>query len=170
MYKFPTRIIVLSGVFIALIIIFTHVFAIQTPFIRISLAFLPLAVYCSLCGPYYGACTAVLADILGCIIFTPGIYFPGFTLSSIISALAYGYAFHNKNISLKRICITFIFLFVFVDLFLNTIWLSMLYHKAAMAFFLSRLVKNTICLPINIALFSIVRRAVEKYCFQKQSS
>ena len=85
MYNFNSKMIVLSGIFIALIIIFTHVLAIQTLFLRISFGFLPLAVYASICGPLYGAFIGALADILGCLIFSPGFYFPGFTISTSLS-------------------------------------------------------------------------------------
>lgn len=163
LYNFNSKMIVLSGIFIALIIIFTHVLAIQTLFLRISFGFLPLAVYASICGPLYGAFIGALADILGCLIFSPGFYFPGFTISTALSGYIYGYYFHDKPVSLKRICIVFIFLFCSVDMLLNTFWLSLLYHKAATAFLLSRFIKNIIFLPINIIVFSVVYKTIQKY-------
>ncbi|MDQ0202778.1 folate family ECF transporter S component [Pectinatus haikarae] len=163
MYHFKAKMVVLNGIFVALIILFTHIFAVQTPFLRISFGFLPLAVYAAICGPLHGGMVGAAADLLGCMLFSPGFYFPGFTLSAFFSGYVYGYCFYNKNISMKRIFCTFIFLFVIVDLFFNTLWLSMLYHKAAMTFLLSRFIKGLIFLPINIIFFSVVYKAVQKY-------
>jgi ECF transporter S component (folate family) len=147
----------MAGVFVAFTILFTYVFSIQTPFVRISLGFLPTAVYASLAGPLRGCLAAVLADILGAVLFT-GMYFPGFTLSAALAGSIYGFFLYRKPISLKRICLPFLLVFVIVDLGCNTIWLTLLYHKAASVFFLSRLMKAIICLPGNIFLFYLVYR------------
>ena len=163
MRHYSAKTIIFSGIFIALIIIFTHVFSIQTPFIRISLGFLPLAVYASVSGPLRSGLAGAAADIIGCLLFFPGLYFPGFTISSFVSGFIYGTFFYNKPVSIKRIIIAFAATFFVVDLFLNTIWLSLLYNKAAMAFLTGRIIKNIITLPINIFLFYIISKSIKPY-------
>ncbi len=163
MRHYSAKTIIFSGIFIALIIIFTHVFSIQTPFIRISIGFLPLAVYASVSGPLRGGLVGAAADIIGCILFFPGLYFPGFTVSSFFSGFIYGTFLYNKPISLKRIIIAFAATFLVVDLFFNTLWLSLLYHKAAMVFLTGRIIKSIIMLPINVFLFYIVYRSIKPF-------
>lgn len=163
MYRLSAKKIILSGIFIALIIIFTHIFAVQTVFLRIGIGFLPLAIYGAIAGPWYGAFIGAIADILGCLLFTPGFLFPGFTVSSFLSGYTYGYFFYNKRVTLKRICLCFIFLFIFINILLNTIWLSMLYHKAAALFLISRLIKEIICLPVDIFLFQLIYKVIDRY-------
>ncbi len=152
--------IVFTAIFISLTVIFTHVFAIQTPFIRISLGFLPVALFAMLLGPIKGACMAALSDLLGCLVFSPGLYFPGFTVSSFLTGLIYGYFFYHKKITLQKIIFVNIIIFILIDLFLNTLWLCTLYQKAAQAFFISRLIKGLILLPIQITILYTVYKAI----------
>ncbi|SEP42927.1 folate family ECF transporter S component [Propionispora vibrioides] len=144
--------LIISAVFIALIIILTHILAIQTPFVRISLSFLPVAVFAMRFGPLKAAITAAAADILGCLIFTPGLYFPGFTLSAFLSGLFYGLALYRTRLSLLRIIVAAMAVFFFIDLGLNTLWLTILYQKAASTILGSRLIKALLMLPIQVSL------------------
>jgi ECF transporter S component (folate family) len=162
LYHFSVRTIILSGIFLALIIIFTHVLAIQTPFIRIGFGFLPLAIYAAAYGPLAGSILGAVSDILGCILFTPGLYFPGFTISSFCSGAIYGFCFYNKSITIKRAAVAFTVSFVIVDMLLNTIWLSILYQKAVFAFAFSRFIKGIIFMPINIFLFYTIYKTLDK--------
>ena len=161
--SFNAKPLVFAGVFIALTILFTYVFSIQTPFVRLSFGFLPVAIYAAMFGPVRGGITAAAADILGASLFSPGAFFPGFTLSSFLSGYIYGYFLHQKELSLKHILPPFLLIFILVDLGLNTLWLTLLYQQAAGAFFLSRLVKNIHCLPVNILLFSAVHRSLAAF-------
>lgn len=160
MHYIRVKTIVFTAIFISLTVIFTHVFAIQTPFIRISFGFLPVALFAMLFGPIKGACMAALADLLGCLIFSPGLYFPGFTVSAFLSGLIYGYFFYNKKITLTKIIFVSSIIFILIDLFLNTLWLCALYQKAAQVFFLSRFIKGAILLPIQISIIYTVYKAV----------
>ena len=156
MRNFSARPIIFAGLFIALTILFTYVFSIQTPFVRLSFGFLPLAVYGAMFGALPCGLAAVAADLLGSLLFFPGMFFPGFTLSSFLSGMAYGHFLHGHDVSLRQICIPFILIFVFVDLLLNTLWLTLLYNQAAAAFFTARFIKGALCLPLQILLFCSV--------------
>ncbi len=149
---------VFAGVFIALTILLTYVFSLQTPFVRISFGFLPVAVYATLFGPARGALMAAAADILGTALFMSGAYFPGFTGSALLSGLIYGYFLHGHELTWQRIALPFISNFLLIDLGLNTFWLTLLYHQAAWTFVLSRFIKGAIFLPIHILLFGMIWR------------
>lgn len=157
--------LIVSAVFIALIIILTHILAIQTPFVRISLSFLPVAVFALRFSPLKAAFTAAAADIIGCLIFTPGLYFPGFTLSAFLSGLCYGLALYRRPPSLKRITIVTLAVFLLLDLLLNTLWLTLLYQKAASAILSGRLVKVLIMLPVQVSLTYLVTTRLARYGF-----
>ena len=60
-----TKALVYGGVFTALAILLTYVFAIQTPFVRITFGFLPLALYGALFGPWRAGIVGALTDIIG---------------------------------------------------------------------------------------------------------
>lgn len=167
--RINTNILVVSGVFISLTIIFTHIIAIQTPFIRISFSFLPIAVFSMLFGQLRGGTVTAIADILGCLIFSPGLYFPGFTLSSFVTGLIFGYFLHNKKTTLLNISLASIAVFFLVDLALNTLWLSILYHKAAETFLLGRLVKCSILLPLQVIMIYAICKPLLRYKWRLNS-
>jgi len=158
-----TNTLIVSAIFIALTIIFTHVIAIQTPFIRVSLSFLPIALFAMLYGPLLGGVIAAIADMLGCLLFSPGLYFPGFTLSAFITGMIYAYFLHNKKTTLLNVSLASIVILLLVDLALNTLWLSILYHKAAEAFLVGRLVKCLVLLPIQVAAIYAICKPLLRY-------
>jgi len=166
---FTTNTLVISAIFVALTIISTNVLAIQTPFIRISFSFLSIALFSLLYGPLRGGIVAAVADILGCLFFAPGLFFPGFTLSSFTTGMIYGYFLHNKKITLLRISLASVVVLLCVDLCLNTLWLSILYHKAAELFLLGRLIKCSVFLPIQIATIYVIGKPVLRYKMARQN-
>ncbi|WP_371367759.1 Folate transporter FolT [Sporomusa rhizae] len=163
-----TNTLVFSAIFISLIIMFTNVFAIQTPFIRISLSFLPIVMCSILLGPLLGGIVAAIADVLGCMFFSPGLFFPGFTLSSFVSGMIYGYFLHNKKITLQRISLASVIVLLLVDLSLNTLWLSILYQKAGNLFLFGRVLKSLVLLPIQIGTIYAVSKPLLRYKLVRQ--
>lgn len=150
--------IVYSGIFMALTILFTYVFAIQTTFIRIDFAFIPIAIYASMWGPKKTTIMASLADIIGSNLFMPGLYFPGFTLSSAVCAFIYGKFLYKQTITLKKLITISFLIFLIVDCLLNNIWLTLMYHDAAMAFYSFRLVKSALLIFIKaIILYNLYK-------------
>ena len=61
------------------------------------------------------------------------------------------------------VCIPFLLVMVLIHLGLNTLWLVLYYDKAASAIFVSRLIKNVICFPMEVGMFLIVYKAVSKW-------
>ena len=150
------RPVVLAGLFTALTVLFTYVFALQTPFVRFSFGFLPLALYGAMAGPWRAAGVAAAADLLGVFLFGGGNFFPGFTLSAALEGLCYGALFHGNRLTLRRITVTFLLVGLVIHLALNTLWLVLLYEKAAPMLLAVRLPKLLICFPVRIALFSFL--------------
>lgn len=159
--------IVYGGIFMALTILFTYVFAIQTTFIRIDFAFIPLCLYAIRFGTGKTIIMATLADIIGSNLFMPGLYFPGFTLSAIVTSYIYSKFLYQQEISLKRLGLMFFAIFLIVDCILNNIWLTLMYKDAASSFYLMRIVKSIILLPIKtVILYNVykpLRMFIVKY-------
>lgn len=148
-----TQVLIFIGLLISIKIVLTQFLSIQTPIIRIGFGFIPIALSAIMFGPIWGGITAMLADIIGMLIFPQGAYFPGFTLSAFLGGLIYGLLLYKKPKTILRISIAVFIISLFVDLGLNTLWLSMITGKAAMALLMPRIIKTAIMLPIQI--FSI---------------
>ena len=158
-----TRSLVLAGVFAALTVLLTYVFAVQTPFVRFSFGFLPLALYGALAGPWRAALVAAAADLIGVSLFGTGAFFPGFTLSALLVGAAYGASFHGRTLTVWRVALTFLFVDTAVHLVLNTLWLYLLYGKGVAALLASRVPKIVLCYPLRVAMFLIVSRPLLQF-------
>jgi len=148
------RTLVFIGLFISLDVVLTRYLAFQTPIIRISFGFLPIALSGIMFGPVMGGVTAMAADIIGMIIFPRGPYFPGFTVSAFFTGAIYGLFLHKKEKSIIRILLAVLVITVFVDSFLNTIWL-MIMGLGNAGIILPRILKNLIMVPVQIVTISL---------------
>lgn len=164
------RILVFIGLFISMDVILTRFLAFQTPIIRVSFGFLPIALSGIMFGPVVGGVTAMISDIIGMIIAPRGPYFPGFTVSAFLTGAIYGLFLHKKERSVIRVLLAVLVITVFVDSFLNTIWL-MIMGLGNVGIILPRVFKNLIMVPVQTVMISLGWRYlgsfIEKVNMQK---
>ena len=151
-----TKTIAFVGLLVAIEIIFTRFLSFQTPIIRIGFGFIPIAFSAILFGPVIGGLTGALADVVGMIIFPKSAYFPGFTLSAFLGGAIYGLFLYKKQVTVFNVTISVLLITLFVDLGLNTLWLSMITGKAALALLIPRIYKSAIMLPVQIAAIHVL--------------
>jgi len=126
--KFNTRTLVLTALLIALQIVFVRLLPIGAGSIRISLGFLPVAVAGMVLGPVGGGIMAVIADIVGMLLFSRGdVYFPLFTLTEFLYGVGFGLLLHKKELSYIKLSIFTLIQFIFLNLVLNSLWLYFYY-------------------------------------------
>ncbi|WP_182104672.1 folate family ECF transporter S component [Niallia taxi] len=149
--------IVFIGLFIALEVVLTRFLSIQTPIVRIGFTFLPIALTAIMFGPLFAGITAGLADIIGMMLFpTGGAYFPGFTISALLTGFIYGWFLYKKPKSFWRISLAVLIISVVVHLGLDTLWLWMLTGKGIIGLLPARIIKSLIMLPIQILTIQVV--------------
>lgn len=154
---------VLIAFLISLNIIFVRFFAIQLlPTLRITFGFVPIVLLGLLFGPIPAAIAAGLADFIGAVVFpTGGAYFPGFTISSLLTGFIYGKCLYQKSFNVWRIVLANFLVILFVQLLLNSLWLTLLYDKAFIALITSKTVKSLLMLPIE----SLIIVTLQKYLY-----
>jgi ECF transporter S component (folate family) len=159
-----TRVLVFMSMLIALNVLLTHVVpVIQTDFLRISFGFIPLSLSSMLFGPLIGGIGGALSDLIGMVIAPKGAYFPGFTLDAFLSGAIYGIFLYKKPKSLARVILAVVCVSVFVNLALNTYWLTILTGKGYLALLPSRIIKNVVSSLIQIVIIPLVWRFVGSY-------
>ncbi len=163
-----TKILVLMGLFTALGIVLTRIVRpIELPFIRVSFGFLATAFASMLLGPLLSGGAAAISDVAGYFLFPSGsMFFPGFTFSAFFTGVIYAIFLYQKPKSVFRIALAVLTVSLFVDLGLNTLWLSILYDEAWTVFFVSRLIKTAAMAPVQILLI----RLMWKYIGQRVES
>ena len=133
--------------------------------VKISGAFLPIAVTGAIFGPVPAALVGALGDIISFLLNpTGGAYFPGFTISGLLTGLIYGFAFYKSKITVPRVIIAWLINTIAVETFLAAFWLYVLYGAGQgtpyIVYLSARLISAAVkCIPEIILIFAVCRLA-----------
>ena len=126
----------------------------QIPFIgkQFNFGFLPVVTAAALLGPIPAAAVGALGDFIGAHMFPAGAYFPGFTLTGAVVGLLYALPLYRKTPCWVRVAIAAV-LGMIPNLFLNSLWLSMLYSsKTYWVWVTSRAVSYLVEIPVQVVI------------------
>ncbi|SFL30655.1 ECF transporter S component, folate family [Lachnospiraceae bacterium KH1T2] len=158
-----TKTITTAGMLVAIGIVLGFFKVPINNLIEIRFGNLPIAAAGTLMGPVPAAIVGALTDIGGFLVKPTGAFFPGFTLSGIITGIIFGLLLKtddSSNLSIVRIFIAQLIVTVFVNVLLNGYWLSLLYGKGYAAILIARIPKELIMLPINTLLITAIAKPV----------
>jgi ECF transporter S component (folate family) len=141
--------------------------------LKIRLDFAATAVMGFVAGPVASLVAAAVGDVVRYIIKPAGgAFFPGYTLSAAVGGFIYGIFLYKKNrqifkkkiadVAVKCLCAKFC-INVFVNLVLNSLWISMTTGKALAVLMPMRIIKNAIALPFEVVILTAVIYFVDKY-------
>lgn len=156
MKKHNLRSIVLAALFATLCIVLTYFMSFYVPVfgsntVRIGFGHIPLLLSGLLLGPFFGAVTGAVADLTGAIAFpTGGAYFPGFTLTAILTGLLPGLmkaAMGRRRLKWIHVLAITLGTELVVSVLLNTYWLTVLSGASYLALLAVRL-PVTLCLSL----------------------
>ncbi len=136
----------------------------QIPFIgkQFNFGFLPIAAAGALMGPVPAAIVGGLGDFIGAHLFPAGAYFPGFTLTSAIVGALYGLPLYRKQPSWVRAAVAAV-LGMIPNLFLNSLWLSMLYaSKTYWIWVTSRAISYLVEIPVQVILLYLTLHGLSR--------
>lgn len=159
--RISARSIALMGLMIALHITFVRFLSIQTWNLKISFGFLPLVITAILLGPAEAGVVGALADFLGTIIFPTGPYFPGLTLTTLITGVVWGMFFYKKVTLPRVICAAAINNFIF-SMLLNGYWISILYGSPYVGILQVRLPQACLMFMVEIVMIPVLQEVLFK--------
>lgn len=133
-----------------------------TDYIKIGFAYIVNEMTGMLFGPAVGGIMGGLSDLLKYLVKPTGPFFPGFTISGFCGGIIYGIVLYKKPLNVKRVALANFLVMVFVNILLNTYWLTLLYGDAFLALLPARILKQAIMLPIEVALFYTVAKVLTK--------
>lgn len=131
-----------------------------TAFIQIRFSSVALAMIGGLYGPVVGATAGAVGDILKNVVRPTGAFFPGFTFGEAARGFIYGLFLYKKTPSFWRVCLASFCSCLVVDLFLTTLWLTMMGVNGGIyiPLLIARLPKVAIMFPIEtILVFSSLK-------------
>lgn len=125
----------------------------------LSLGFLPLAVSGMLFGVVPAVTVAVVADIIGALLFSAGSFYFGYTLTAFLTGLFYGLFLHKKNLSVARVALCQALVSIVCFALLNSIWaLNWVSSAAAGKYIGTRLMFQPITYPVYLIFLLILRK------------
>lgn len=156
--------IVASGLLIALSVVLTRIFSADlviagVPAARLAIGYVPIIIASIILGPYFGMTVGAAADIIGFFLFPKGVYFPPITITSaLVGLLPYLIVrLSGKLPYWLKILLAVAVTQITCSMFLQTIWLSLLYTAPFEALFYPRAVVVLITIPIYyILVYSII--------------
>lgn len=125
--------IVLTSVLIALNIVLERFLTFHIESNHYSISVITIAFAAVFLGTPYSITVAALGDIIGAVLFPIGAYFPGFTLTNILTALCIC-LFIGKKVTIFGSTAAILLNKIFGTLILNSIWVSVLYRGGIDAF------------------------------------
>lgn len=160
---------------VALEVVLNRFCSVNTQFLKLGFGFVPIVVAANLFGPLSAAAVYALADFLGANLFPIGQYHPGFTLCAALMGATYGIFLYGKRADSPRIflraAIPAAVNSIVLGLFVNTLWVSMLYDsRSYIGYLIMRIPEYAVMIPLNIILIPATLRlcgSVEKFVLPK---
>ena len=127
----------------------------------IGLAFLVFSIIAMLYGPVVGVVIGAFSDIFGFILKPSGVFFAGYTLSSMISGFVYGLCLYKTKITFLKCFFARMFVNLFVNTILGSLWWWIINNKtiSISTYLLTmELPKNLVyLLPQSLMMFLLIK-------------
>ena len=160
--KFTPKRMALFALLLTLKIILSRITGISLGIVKLTFGFIATGITGYLFGPYLAAVAGGITDIMGFFFFPQGTYFPGYTLTSIITGLIYGAVLHKKEPTFLRILLAVFLEALLCSLLLNTLWTSILLGKAFFAILPARFIKNLLAIPLQTCILYLIFKYLKK--------
>ncbi len=158
------RKIVLASLFTATTIILARFLSIRTPVISIGFSTVAIMLSGILLGWKYSTLIALIADLIGAVLFPSGPFFLGYTLTAVLTGLVSGWLLYlpgeirvTRQFTVRLVICTLIICLVLNGV-LNTVWIVWTTGDASKILVPMRFVKQILAIPIYIAtILALVR-------------
>lgn len=158
--SFTVETMLVLALLVAIEVILTRFLSLQQWNLRFSFGFIPVVIAAILYGPIASALVAGCADFVGAIAFPSGAYFPGFTLTALISGFLYGLFLHKKQ-SLPNIIGAAVVTQLLCGLVMNSYWLSIISSKSTFWGLISvRSIQSVVMAIVIISVTYVLSKAI----------
>ena len=144
--------LVLAGLTIALGTVLGSIYIPVGINLRISFSFLILAFGSMIFGPVVGLFAGLAYDLIGFLLFPSNVFFPGYTLSTMLEFFIYWIFLYHKQITIVRIIIMKAIVNFIIHVGLGSLWSKILFGKGYYYYFAKSIIKNTLMLPIEVIM------------------
>lgn len=159
MKKISTKVLTTLGVLIATEVVLSRFLSINAWNIKIGFNFVPIAIAAILYGPIAAGAVAGIGDFLGAVLFPIGPYFPAFTLTAVLTGVVMGAFLHKQQKVWGILGAVMVNQFV-LSLFVNTLWISLLYGSPYWPLFVTRIIQTIVLTPVQFIVIGMIAKAM----------
>ncbi|MCM1545113.1 MAG: folate family ECF transporter S component [Ruminococcus sp.] len=161
--KTPQEVIfnlVCTALLIALQVILSRFLSISLWNLKIGFSFIPVVIAARLFGPLGAMAVYGIGDIIGAVLLPTGPYFPGYTLSAVLSGLIFGLFLWKKS-SPVRITLAVVLNQLISSFLLNSFWISYTYGTPYTSLLATRWPQS---LGMGVVQIVLMILALERIC------
>lgn len=162
MKKIGTKDLILIALLVGLNVVLSRFLSINAWNIKIGFTFLTIYV-----GAYFyeaigGMLVGGLGDLIGSLLFPTGPYFPGFTLTAVLTGLLYGTLLKKKRNTSIIVATCLINEFV-INLLINTYWIHLVYNANYLALLSTRLIQAIVKAVVGVISIKLILKAMPSF-------
>lgn len=150
------RTLTFAGMIIALSIVLNSLSVPVGENLNIRFTFLIFSLGALVFGPVTGLFVGAACDILGFVLHPSGVFFPGYTLSTMLEFFIYGLFLYRSRITILKIFLAKLIVNYGIHVGLGALWSKILFNKGYLYFFANSIIKNTIMLPIEVVMLVLL--------------
>lgn len=162
MKKWSTKVLVMLAMLVALEVVLSRFLSINAWNFKIGFSFVPVVVSAILYGILPAGAVAVVADLIGAVLFPNGVFFPGYTVTAFLTACVWGLFLQKKQTTAHILCAVVINQFV-ISLFLQSYWISIQHITPYWPLVASRLVQCLVMAPTQFLTIKAIARMLGRY-------
>lgn len=155
------RTLTTAAMFMAISVVLGYFTIEAGPYLKIGFSTVANQFVYFMFGPVVGGIYGGVLDLLKFIAKPTGAFFPGFTFNAILAGVIYGSILYKRPLSFKRVLAAHLIVVLVCNVYLNTLWLSMMSGKGMLALLPVRVLKNTIMWPIDSIIFYGIAKQME---------
>lgn len=145
------------AVLTALEVILSRFLSVNAWNIKIGFAFVPVVLAAMVLGPIRAGIVAALGDLIGALLFPIGAYFPGFTVTALVTGIVFGLFLFEAQTPL-RIVLPVLINQLILSLLVNSAWICVVYGSPYLPLIPARLVQCAILIPVQIIFITVIQK------------
>ncbi len=149
------RMIVLAALIVALRVALKSVSIPVGESLNITVGFFANALGAMLYGPVVAALSGMVSDLLGCLLFPKGAFFPPFTLVEMLGSFLFALWLYRAHLTPLRVFASKLSVNLICNILLTPVFLSWMYGKAVTVYLIPRIAKNLCIFPIEGVLLTL---------------
>lgn len=152
------RTLCIAALFVALHTVLSMFYIPISQSLQIHFTYIADVICSIICGPLVGIICGVAADLISFMMHPEWGFFPGYTLTCVLTFVVYGLYLYRRKLSVLRIFLARLTVNLLINVCLGCVWSAMLYGKGYYYYFATSIVKNLAMLPVEVIVMCIVLR------------